>query len=62
MSLMKRLCNQGYCVTLDNLYTEPYLLLALYDNETDSFGTLRKKKGLPYDFWLWKPLVFESPL
>ena len=55
LSLLKGLYNQGYCVTLDNLYTEPYLLLALYENKTDSFGTLRKKKGLPRDFWLWKP-------
>ena len=55
LSLMEGLYNQGYCVTIDNLYTEPYLLLALYANGTDGFGTLRKKAGLPHDFWTWKP-------
>ena len=51
LSLMDGLYGDGYCVTLDNLYTEPYLLLALYANNTDGFGTLRKKSGLPHDFW-----------
>ena len=55
LSLMQGLFNQGYSVTLDNLYTEPSLLLALFKNSTDCFGTLRKKKGLPKDFWDWKP-------
>ena len=55
LSLMDGLYDDGYCVTLDNLYTEPYLLLALYANNTDGFGTLRKKSGLPHDFWYWKP-------
>ena len=27
----------------------------MYANETDGFGTLRKKSGLPSDFWSWKP-------
>ena len=44
LSLMQGLFNQGYSVTLDNLYTEPSLLLALFKNSTDCFGTLRKKK------------------
>ena len=43
LSLMDGLYGDGYCVTLDNLYTEPYLLLALYVNNTDCFDTLRKK-------------------
>ena len=52
----ERTFQQGVlCVTLDNLYTEPYLLMALYENQTDCFGTLRKKKELPKDFWNWKP-------
>ena len=55
LSLMDGFYNLGYCVTLDNLYTEPYLLLVLYANNTDGFGTLRKKSGLPADFWSWKP-------
>jgi len=52
---MEGLYNKGYCVTLDNLYTEPYLLMALYENQTDCFVTLRKKAGLPKDIWDWKP-------
>ena len=44
LSLMQGLFNQGYSVTLDNLYTEPSLLLALFENLTNCFGTLRKKK------------------
>ena len=47
LSLLDGLYNQGYCVTLDNLYTSPDLLMALFENDTDSFGTLRKKTGLP---------------
>ena len=50
LSLMDGLYNQGYSVTLDNLYTYPELLLALYQNGTDCFGTLRKKNGLPEIF------------
>ena len=30
-------------------------MLTLFENDTDSFGTLRKKAGLPADFWSWKP-------
>ena len=37
------------------MYTSPELLLALYKNNVDCYGTLRKKKGLPKDFWSWKP-------
>ena len=64
LSLIDGLYKQGYSVTVDNLYTSPELLLALYANGTDGYGTLRKKKGLPKDFWLWKPVkgVGELPL
>ena len=31
------------------------ILLALYKNNVDCYGTLRKNKGLPRDVWLWKP-------
>ena len=46
------------------MYTSPELLLALYKNNVDCYGTLRKKKGLPKDFWSWKPIkrVFVEPI
>ena len=64
LSLMNGLYNQGYNVTLDNLYTSPELLRLLFHHQTDSYGTLRKKAGLPADFWQWKPIkeVGEQPL
>ena len=46
---------QGYCIIVDNLYTSPELLLALYKNNVDCYDTLREKKDLPKDFWSWKP-------
>ena len=49
------LYGQGYCIIVDNLYTSPEPLLALYKNNVDCYGTLRKKEGLPKDFWSWKP-------
>ena len=55
LSLLNGLYNKGYKVVLDNLYTSPELLRALVQNETDAFGTLRSKKGLPSDFWKWNP-------
>ena len=57
LSLGKRLFGQGYCIIIvDNLHTSPELLLALYKNHADCYGTLRKKKGLPKDFWSRKPI------
>ncbi|XP_012565096.1 piggyBac transposable element-derived protein 4-like [Hydra vulgaris] len=47
LSLIDGLEKQGYCVTIGNLYTSPELLTALFYNQTDCFGTLRRKKGLP---------------
>ena len=55
LSLLHGLYNKGYKVMLDNLYTSPDLLRALVQNETDGFGILRSKKGLPSDFWKWNP-------
>ena len=55
LSLIDGLYNQGYKVVLDNLYTSPELLRALIENGTDSFGTLRRKQGLPFGFCEWKP-------
>ena len=55
LSLIDSLYNQGYKVVLDNLYTSSELLRMLIENGTDSFGTLRRKQGLPSGFWEWKP-------
>ena len=55
LSLVDGLYNKGYKVVLDNLYISPELFRALLLNDTDAFGTLREKKGLPSDFWFWKP-------
>ena len=55
LSLMDGLYGKGYKVVLDNFYTSPELLRTIICNETDSFGTLRHKKGLPTDFRNWKP-------
>ncbi|XP_066924070.1 piggyBac transposable element-derived protein 4-like [Clytia hemisphaerica] len=56
LSLMTGYYNKGYNLALDNLYTSPELLKALYTNGTDAYGTLRKKEGLPEDFWQWDPV------
>ena len=55
LSLMEGYYGCGYNLALDNLYTSPELLKALFLNKTDAYGTLRKKEGLPSDFWTWKP-------
>ena len=55
LSLMEGFYQKGYNIVLDNLYTSPELLKALYLNITDAYGTLRKKEGLPKDFWVWQP-------
>ena len=55
LSLIDGMYNQGYKVVLDNLYTSPELFRVLLENGTDAFGTLRRKYGLPPDFWDWKP-------
>ena len=59
LSLIDGLYDQGYKVVLDNLYTSPEILRALIENGTDSFGTLRRKQGLPSGFWEWKPPKFS---
>ena len=55
LSLMEGYYNYGHNLALDNFYTSPELLKALFLNHTDAYGTLRKKEGLPSDFWSWKP-------
>ena len=54
--------NKGYCVTLDNYYTSPDLAKTLLSLGTDCYGTLRKKQGLPSDFWQWKSVKGEPPI
>ena len=56
LSLLDGFYHQGYSLAVDNYYSSPELFKALYDNKTDAFGTLRRKAGLPTDFWLWKPV------
>ena len=48
--LLDGLYNQGYCVTLDIPYTSPDLLMDRFENDTDSFGTLRKEFDLSAEF------------
>ena len=55
LSLMDGNYNKGHKLALDNLYTSPELLHALFENGTNAFGTLRKKEALPKEFWKWKP-------
>ena len=47
--------NQRYCIIVDNLYTSLKLACTLSENGTDIYGTFWKKKGLPQNFWQWKP-------
>ena len=54
--------DQVHNLALDNLYTAPELLKALYKNDTDAYGTLRQKEGLPKDFWDWKPVKSNSAI
>ena len=56
LSLIDGLYNQGHKVVLDNYYISPVLLRTLLHNGTDSFGTVRRRHGLPSGFWDWKPL------
>jgi len=48
---------QGYRLTLDNYYTSPEISIALFNQKTDCYGTLKKKENLPPDFWQWKPMM-----
>lgn len=42
-------------IVVDNLYTTPEIFRELYQDQIDSLGILRKKKGVPDGFWSWKP-------
>ena len=50
LSLFEGFYNAGYNLTLDNLYTSPefffffFFLSVLFENKTDAYGTLRKKR------------------
>jgi len=61
-SMGEEYLQKGYCLTLDNYYTSPELAKALLMLETDSFGTLHKKEGLPSDFWNWNPVKGDPPM
>ena len=43
------------------LPASPELAIALLNLRTDSYGTLRKKEGLPKNFWNWKPMKGDPP-
>ena len=43
------------------LPASPELAIALRNLRTDSYGTLRKKEGLPKNFWNWKPMKGDPP-
>ena len=48
LHLIKPYLNKGYCVGLDNLYTDPRLFKLLLENGTDAIGTFRSnRKCLP---------------
>ena len=48
LELMTPLLNQGYCVTMDNRFSSPYLFEKLCNQNTDAVGSLHlKRKGVP---------------
>ncbi|MEM7299394.1 MAG: hypothetical protein AAF391_14145, partial [Bacteroidota bacterium] len=61
LSLMRPFFNKGYHLTLDNYYTSPELAIVLDTLNTPCYGTMRKKEGLPEDFWTWKPKKGAPP-
>ena len=46
LSSAEGLYRKGYCIIVDNLYATPELLLALYINNANCYGTLWPRKGL----------------
>ena len=55
LSLASSLFNKGFCIIVDNLYISLELACTLFENGADIYGTLRRNKGLPLNFWQWKP-------
>ena len=49
------------CVTLYNYCNSPELADALVLCNTDCYGTLQKKHGLPNQYWEWKPQKGDPP-
>lgn len=50
LSLTEELLDKGYRLYVDNFYTSPELLAALYERTTDAVGTVRKnRKNLPQE-------------
>lgn len=47
LSLTEGRYGKRFCITSDNLYSSLEILLALYKNNVDDYGTLRKNKDLP---------------
>ena len=62
LALMDEFLEKGYTLTLDNYYTSPEIAEALLSLNTDCYGTLRKKEGLPLDFWKWAPTKGDDPI
>ena len=61
LHLLEKYIRYSYIVTLNNYYNSPKLTETLLQLQTDCYGTLRKKKGLPRDFWNWKHLKGDPP-
>ena len=61
LSLLHDCLHKGYSVTLDNYQTSPELADALVSYDTNCYGTLRKKQGLPNQHWEWKPKKGDPP-
>ena len=62
LSSAEGLYRKGYCIIVDNLYATPELLLALYINNANCYGTLWPRKG-GFCFWKsggWK-IFYHSP-
>ena len=55
LSLAEGRYGKRFCITSDNLYSSLEILLALYKNNVDDYGTLRKNKDLPLILSLCKP-------
>ena len=62
LSLLEGFYNAGYNLAMENLCASPELLRVLFENKT-CIWIFAGKKGLPADFWSWKPTkgVGEPP-
>lgn len=55
LSLTEGRYGKRFCITSGNLYSSLEILLALYKNNVDDYGRLRKNKDLPLILSLCKP-------